>query len=81
MGRPISWDEMGSKTGSKTGSKRHLGMTYAGPILAAPGDHTRPRRPLSLCVYVYGRARLTTASPMPSPYAAAPGAHVLLAAL
>jgi len=45
MGWAMGWDGMGSKTGSKTGSKRHLGMTYAGPILAAPGAHMRPAGP------------------------------------
>ena len=52
MGWPMGWDGMGSKTGSKTGSKRCLGMAYAGPILALPGDRIQPRRHLSLCVYV-----------------------------
>ena len=57
-------------------------MTYAGPILALPGDHIRPRRHLSLCVYVYSR------TPNPSrpyaleyPYAAAPRAQALWAEL
>ena len=60
----MGWDGMGSKTGSKTGSKRHPRMTYAGPILALPGDHIQPRRPLSLCTY--RDTRLTPAGPMPS---------------
>lgn len=65
MGRPISWDGMRPKTGSKTGSKRCFGMAYAGTIQVPPGDRIRPRRPLSLCVYVYGRARPAPAGPMP----------------
>ena len=67
MGWPMGWDEMGSKTGSKTGSKRHPRMTYAGPIQEPPGDHIRPRRHPSSRTYVYGRARLASAGPMPLP--------------
>ena len=83
MGWPMGWDEMGSKTGSKTGSKRHSRMTYAGPILVHPRrSHTTPPAPIPM------RLCIETRTPSPSqpyahaqPYAVAPRAHVLLAAL